>query len=249
MACTACGLPVARRIDDCSLWQAVWLAPDAVCRLPVEGAVAAPPSWKELMEQSLGTPPFEPISTWGSQRGTSHYWSWSPQWEAAAGLALAHLLAASQGGPVTVPDCLAKAVFQRALDALLPAGPSVRRAVLTGPGRPTPGAEADILIVPIHPQTGEVWAPASSAYRVPLPFGVWRSMVSPEPGLPVPTTGSLPDGVLRDDFDAPAMRPNRLFRADPRVFQHTLVRLPAVRSPWLRDVAENLTQHMLAGLF
>ncbi|MFE3142958.1 hypothetical protein [Streptomyces scopuliridis] len=30
MACEACGLPVASRIDDFSLWQAVWLAPNAV---------------------------------------------------------------------------------------------------------------------------------------------------------------------------------------------------------------------------
>ncbi|MFJ9847539.1 hypothetical protein ACIRYZ_45400 [Kitasatospora sp. NPDC101155] len=249
MACKACGLPVAIRIDDCSLWQAVWLAPDAVCRLPVEGADAAPRSWEELTEEWAGTPPFEPIATWGSRRGTSHYWSWSPQWEAAAGRALAHLLAASQGGPVTVPEGLVKEVFQRALDALLPAGPSARRAVLTGPGHPAPGADADILLVPTHPQTGEVWTPAGSAYRVPLPFGVWRWMVSPEPDLPVPMSGSLPDGVLRDDFDAPALHPGRLFRADLGVFQHTLVRLPAVRSPWLRQVPENLTQHMRAGLF
>lgn len=47
MACAACGLPVASRIDDCSLWQAVWLAPDAVRRLPVEGAdAAATPLWQ-----------------------------------------------------------------------------------------------------------------------------------------------------------------------------------------------------------
>ncbi|MEU1785216.1 hypothetical protein ABZ553_04870 [Streptomyces sparsogenes] len=36
-----------------------------------------------------------------------HWWSWSPQWEAAAGRALAHLLVASEGRRVTVPDGLA----------------------------------------------------------------------------------------------------------------------------------------------
>ncbi len=46
MACAACGLPMASRIDDCSLWQAVWLAPNAVRRLPVDGTDAAPLSWK-----------------------------------------------------------------------------------------------------------------------------------------------------------------------------------------------------------
>jgi hypothetical protein len=38
--CEACGLPVANRIDDCSLWQAVWLAPNAVRRRPVDGVDA-----------------------------------------------------------------------------------------------------------------------------------------------------------------------------------------------------------------
>ncbi|MET9657524.1 hypothetical protein [Streptomyces sp. NPDC006510] len=250
MACEACGLPVASRIDDCSLWQAVWLAPDAVRRLPVDGVDSAPLSWAELMAEGKGTPPFEPIARWGARPGTSHWWSWSPQWEAAAGRALAHLLAASEGRPVTVPDGLTGEVFQRALDALLPAGPPARRAVLAGPGRPAPDADAGILLVPVHPQTGEPWplaGPAASAYPVPLPFGVWLWLAFPEPYLPVPASGGMPDGVLRDD--PPTPRSCRLFRADPTAFQHTLVRLPAVRSPWLREILKNLTGHMRAGLF
>lgn len=50
--------------------------------------------------------------------GPNHYWLWSPQWEAAAGQALAHLLVASQGQPVKAPGSLTADVFQRALDAL-----------------------------------------------------------------------------------------------------------------------------------
>ncbi|MEU2736963.1 hypothetical protein ABZ656_16470 [Streptomyces sp. NPDC007095] len=250
MACEACGLPVATRIDDCSLWQAVWLAPNAVRRRPVDDTNAAPLSWAELMAERKGTLPFEPITTWGSLRGLDHWWSWSPQWEAAAGRALAHLLAASEGRPVTVPDGIIAEVFQRALDALLPAGPSARRAVLAGPEQPAPDTDADILLVPVHPQTGETWTPAdqaSSAYPVPLPFGVWLWLAFPEPYLPVPASGGMPDGVLRDD--PPAPHPHHLFRADPGAFHHTLVRLPAVRSPWLREILENLTQHMRACLF
>ncbi|MFD9433511.1 hypothetical protein [Streptomyces sp. NPDC060002] len=226
MACEACGLPVASRIDDCSLWQAVWLAADAVRRHPVHDADAAPLSWAELTARGKGTPPFEPITTWGSRLGVNRWWSWSPRWEAAAGRALAHLLAASEGRPVTVPDGLIAEVFRRALDALLPAGPPARHAVLAGPGRPAPGADADILLVPTHPQTGETWAPAgpaASAYPVPLPFGVWLWLASPEPYLPVPASGGMPDGVLRDDPHAP--RPRHLFRADQGAFQHTLARL------------------------
>lgn len=251
MACEACGLPVASRIDDCSLWQAVWLAPDAVRRLPVDGADPAPLSWEELTVEGKPTPPFEPIATWGGPRlGTNHFWSWSPQWEAAAGRALAHLLVASEGRAVAVQDGLTAEVFQRALDALLPAGPAARRAVLAGPGLPALDGRADILLVPAHPQTGEAWAPvgpAAQARTAPLPFGVWLWLAFPPSHLPVPASGGMPDGVLRDD--PPAPHAHYLFRADAEAFRHTLVRLPAARSPWLREILQNLMQHLRAGLF
>ncbi|GGQ09674.1 hypothetical protein GCM10010249_30330 [Streptomyces roseolilacinus] len=233
-------MPVASRIDDCSLRQAVWLAPDAVRRLPVDGADAGPLSWAELMAGGRGASPFEPITSWGSPAGASDRWSWSPQWEAAAGHALAHLLVASEGSPVTVPDGPAAEVFRRVLDGLLPEGPPARRAVLAGPGLPAPDADAAILLVPVHPQTGEVWAPAGQtapAYPVPLPFGVWFRLVLPEPRLPVPASALVPDGVLRDDPPIPSVHDS--FRVDPGVFRRTLVRLPAVRSPWLREILED----------
>ncbi|MEU9576397.1 hypothetical protein [Streptomyces chilikensis] len=250
LACEACGLPVASRIDDCSLWQAVWLAPDAVRRLPVDGADVAPISWAELVAEGRSAPPLEPITSWdGPRLGLNHWWSWSPRWEAAAGRALAHLLTASEGRPVTVPGGLTGEMFQRVLDALLPAGPPVRRAVMAGPRLPAPDADADILLVPVHPQTGETWAASSqavSASLVPLPFGVWLWLAFPEPHLPAPASGVMPAGVLRDD--PPAPHPCSLFRPDPGVFWHTLVRLPAVRSPWLREILR--TSHRTrAGLF
>lgn len=251
MACEACDLLVATRVDDCSLWQAVRLSSDAVHRVLVGGTHAAPHSWAELVEKAEKTPPFEPIATWGGTRlGSNHYWSWSPRWEAAAGHALVHLLAASQGQPVKVPSGLAADVFQRALDALLPANLPKRRAVLAGPGRPAPDEGADILLVPVHPQTGRTWTPASavaSAYLVPLPLGVWLWLVSPQPYLPVPASGRIPQDVLRDD-PLPLL-PNCLFRADRETFQYTLARLPAVRSPWLRTITENLADSTSAGLF
>ncbi|MFE4718774.1 hypothetical protein ACFRLW_20490 [Streptomyces sp. NPDC056728] len=248
MACEACDFPVATRVDDCSLWQAVRLSPDAVHRVPIDGIHAAPLSWAELAEEGEKTPLLEPIARWG-QLESDHRWSWSPQWEAAAGHALAHLLAASQGQPLGVPGALTADMFQRPLDALLPAGPPKRRAVLAGPGRPSPDAGVDILLVPVHPQTGRTWTPAdptASAYLVPLPLGVWLWLVSPQPYLPVPASGRIPQDVLRDD-PLPLL-PNSLFQADRGTFQHTLVRLPAVRSPWLRTILENLTQGTLANL-
>ncbi|MFF9131246.1 hypothetical protein [Streptomyces sp. NPDC014806] len=251
LACEACGQPVAIRIDDCSLWQAVWLVPDVVHPIRVDDADAVPLSWAALMAEGRSTPPFEPITGWGGSRlGTHHWWSWSPRWEAAAGWALAHLLVASGGRPVTVPEGLTAEVFQRALATLLPTGPPARRAVLAGPGLAAPDAGVGILLVPVHPQTGETWTPsrpAASAYLVPLPFGVWLWLAFPEQHLPAPASGLMPDGVLRDD--PPAPHPGSLFRADPGVFQHTLVRLPAVRSPWLRDILKTLTQDTRARLF
>ncbi|MGW2492119.1 hypothetical protein ACWCV9_33555 [Streptomyces sp. NPDC001606] len=249
MACEACDLPVATRVDDCSLWQAVRLSSDAVHRVPIDGAHAAPLSWAELAEEEEKTPLLEPIARWG-QLESNHRWSWSPRWEAAAGHALAHLLAASQGQPLRVPGGLTADMFQRPLGALLPAGPPKRRAVLAGPGLPSPDAGVDILLVPVHPQTGRTWAPAgpaASAYLVPLPLGVWLWLVSPQPYLPVPASGRIPQDVLRDD-PLPLL-PNSLFQADWGTFQHTLVRLPAVRSPWLRTILENLTQGTSADLF
>lgn len=56
MACEACDLPVATRVDDCSLWQAVRLSSDAVRRVPVDGVHAAPLSWAELTEKGESTP-------------------------------------------------------------------------------------------------------------------------------------------------------------------------------------------------
>ncbi|MFF4243740.1 hypothetical protein ACFYY2_04625 [Streptomyces sp. NPDC001822] len=254
VVCAECSLPVASRIDDCSIWQALWLAPGAVRRLHVRGTDITPRSWADLLTEGKRTPPFAPITTWGSRSGSAHWqnywWSWNPQWEAAGGRALAHLLAASDGQPVTVPDGLAKELFQRSLDALLPGGAPARRAALAGPGAPAPDADARILLVPSHPQTGELWAPAEhpAAHLVPLPLGVWLWLVSPERSLPVPASGGLPEGVLRDDFDA-APHPGVLFRADPDALRHTLARLPAVRRPWLRAIFDDIPQYERAGYF
>ncbi|MGW6413857.1 hypothetical protein [Streptomyces sp. NPDC055055] len=252
MGCGACGRPVATRIDDCSLWQAVWLDPTAVRHLRVEGADEPPLSWEELMA-GTSTPPFEPVTSWGYPP-TGEKWAatWSPQWEAAAGHALAHLLVASQRQAVTVPDGLTAEVFRRALDALLPPGPPTRHADLAGPGLPAPEADADILLVPAHPQTGQMWSPggpAASAHRVPLPFGIWRFLAFPEPYLPRPTSGRLPAGVVRDDYPPAPPRHHYPFRVDSGTFRSTLARLPAARTPWLREILDNPTARRQAAVF
>ncbi|GCD96090.1 hypothetical protein [Embleya hyalina] len=233
LACTACGLPVATRIDDCSLWQAVWLDPHAVHPVRVGGIDPAPSSWEKLTGKGEGTCPVVPIATWNPQR------------EAAAGQALAHLLVASEGRPVGVPDGLTADMFRHTLAAVLPAGPPEQCAFLAGPGHPIPDASA-IVLVPVHPQTGRVWTatgPAASAYPVPLPLGVWLWLTSPRPHPPMPASGRLPRDVLRDDPPPPL--PNGPFRADRGTFEHTLLGLPGAHARQLREV---LTHRASVGL-
>ncbi|QNS03602.1 hypothetical protein [Streptomyces xanthii] len=254
MACASCASPVATRVDDCSLWQAVWFAPDAVRRMPTDGDAADPLAWEQVVDQVQPSAPFEPIATWGGGRyGTGHYWSWSPRWEAAAGQALAHLVAASEGQPLTVPDGLTAQVFQRALDALLPDGPPRRRAVLAGPGLPVAADGADVLLVPVHPQTGEPWDPpgaAHSAYRVPLPADLWLTLVRPQPRGPVPepVSGGLPP-LVRCDYPIPPGGRGH-FWVDRWMFRRTAARLPAARHPWFREVIEHRAERGRShGLF
>ncbi|MFF7311480.1 hypothetical protein [Streptomyces sp. NPDC008137] len=227
LACARCGQAVATRVDDCTLWQAVRLDPDAVQTLTAD-APALPADWSALGREYEAIPPVE-------QGG----W-WDPRWEAALGVALAHLLAASAGTPVSLPDGLLAETLGRALDLLLPRGRAPRKAAaLAGPGLPVPGPAPDILLVPRHPRTGEVWqAPPGVAHTVPVSAGVWLQLALQPARLPAPATGRLPDGVERDD--PLPLRPHSLFRPDPRILLHTLARLPAVREPWLRAIHDRV---------
>ncbi|MFC4498410.1 MULTISPECIES: hypothetical protein [Streptomyces] len=237
LACTGCGHAVATRVDDCSLWQAVWLAPDAVRRLPCDGPQPRTADWDTLVRERRGTPPVEQLG------------DWNPKWEAAAGMALARLLAAAGGAhPVAVPDGLLTDVFGRTLAVLLPPGPSVKTLALAGPGLadpdPAPDSLPRISLVPLHPQTGEAWRPPSSSgtgvgAAVPLAADVWMYLAfGREQVPPIPVTGGMPDGVLRDD--PLPLRPLRLFWPDRYVFLDTLARLPAVRGPWLREIFDRV---------
>lgn len=221
LACEECGRPVATRMDDCSIWQAVWLNPGAVRRVP--GPAPRITDWETVVEEGHSTPPVE-------QPGY-----WSPQWEAAAGVALAHLLVASAGARVALPGGLVTEMFGRALDALLPPGRPTRTLALTGPGLPASGASGvDIALVPVHPQTGETWRPPGNPATVPLPADVWLGLAFPEDLPRLPVTGGLPRGVERDD--PLPLYPAWTFRPDRHLFLYTLARLPAVREPWLRGL-------------
>ncbi|MFI6766653.1 hypothetical protein [Streptomyces sp. NPDC050355] len=232
LACERCGRAVATRIDDCSLWQVVWFAPDAVRGLPADEPAARTVGWEVAPTRERQGPP--PVDQTGQ---------WSPQWEAAAGAGLAHLLAASSGTPVDVPGGLLSDLFGRALDVLLPggaapAGAPAKTMAPAGPGLSVPDPAPDIVLVPRHPRTGDPWQPSGTVHAVPLPAEVWAHLAFPRERLPVPATGGLPDGVLRDD--PPPMRPWRPLWPDREIFLDTLARLPAVRQPWLRGVYDRV---------
>ncbi|GAA2808091.1 hypothetical protein [Crossiella cryophila] len=226
LACERCGQPVATRIDDCEYWQEARLTPSAVRQLPIAGPADRPTGWTELVAASE---PFPPIDLSGQC---------DLRWEAATGMTLALLLAASGGAPVTVPDGLLADLFRRPLDALLPPGPPAKRATLAGPGLPT--SNADIALVPRHPQTGEPWQPQNTAIPVPLAIEVWLHIAFHPERRPIPVSGGLPDGVLRDDPLPP--HPSGPTHPDLDVFRHTLARLPAVREPWLRRIYEPMRE-------
>ncbi|MFF8597823.1 hypothetical protein ACF065_02690 [Streptomyces sp. NPDC015232] len=211
MACADCGALVASRVDDCGLWQAVWIEPDAVLRTPTRLPVPA--------QEFEPLPPLDPGG------------GWSDVWLDATGAALAHLLVASGGAPLALPDGPLTEVFGAPLDTLLPPGPPPLRVGLAGPG--LPGDGLDVALVPYDRRTGGPWRPAGGAVPVVLPDGVWAHLALPGETRPIPASGTLPDGVLRDDYPLPD-HPWYRFRPNDQAFRATLARCPEVREPWLR---------------
>ncbi|GHJ42789.1 hypothetical protein Cs7R123_01310 [Catellatospora sp. TT07R-123] len=226
LACARCGLPVATRVDDCGLWQAVWLAPGTV-DIEHDAADGTSTPWEELLDQQPGLPPVE-------QPG-----HWSPLWQASLAVTLAHVVTASGGHPVAVAVGPTADVLRRALDALLPTGPTARILALAGPGLPE--VAADIAVVPQHPQTGELWAPVRAPVAAPLSWEVWAYLAFHRERKPVP----IPAQAFRDD--PPPRMPFWTFRPSRSVFLDTLVRLPGVREPWLRAIYDRVNERW-AGL-
>ncbi|WP_433727363.1 hypothetical protein ACQP2Y_12180 [Actinoplanes sp. CA-051413] len=221
LACERCGQEVATRIDDCSYWQAVWLHPPAVHRLAGDDDPQPVTSWEALPAQRPVLPPIDPDG-----------W-WNPIWAAAVAAALAHLLAESDGTPVTVPDGPVADVFRRSIEMLLPPGTPAMSLAVAGPGLPV--VSADLVLVPQHPQNGEHW-PAPPA--VPLAYDVWRYLAFHRERRPVPGAGAMPDEARRDD--PPPRQPAGPFRPDWGVFVATLARLPEIRRPWLGELHDRV---------
>nr|WP_229831266.1 hypothetical protein [Actinoplanes ianthinogenes] len=220
MVCESCGTPVAIRIDDCGLRQAIWLEPLAT-RVIEDGPGPHPVlDWADLIEQRPGIPPSEPSG------------GWHPLWPAAIGSALAHLLATSGGKPLVIPDRQVAGVFQPALDRLVgPVGAGPKHTlVLAGPG--LPDDDGDFALIPEHPQTGEHWPVAPSVKPVPLAWNAWRYLAFHRDPKPAGRSIPLPPEAL------PALLPGYRFEPDGRIFLKVLARLPEVRQPWLRAIYE-----------
>ncbi|WSP77034.1 hypothetical protein OG324_49900 [Streptomyces sp. NBC_01236] len=213
LACLGCGLPVGSRIDDCGQWQVVRLLPQAVVRLP--------------------GPPERPVMDWAELLADGVLWHGLSEYrDIPAGVALAHVVVAAGGGPVEVAPGPVAELLGRALAALLPSGEGAKRLDLVGPGLGEPAAA--LVLVPVHPQTGEVWRPSGGAIAVPVEAALWAELAFPPHRTRLPVAGGLPAGVERDDPLPP--HPQLPFRPSCDAFRHTLARMPAVREPWLRAI-------------
>ncbi|WP_234334163.1 hypothetical protein [Streptomyces sp. NRRL B-1347] len=149
-----------------------------------------------------------------------------------AGVALAHVVVTARGRPVEVVPGSVAELFSLVLAELLPTGEATKRLDLAGPGLSAPAAE--LVLVPVHPQTGEMWQPSGGAVVVPLDATLWAELVFPPHRTRLPTVGGLPTGVERDD-PLPT-HPWLPFRPSGDAFRYTLARMPAVLEPWLREI-------------
>ncbi|MFH8476494.1 hypothetical protein [Streptomyces sp. NPDC018000] len=222
LACVGCGRAVATRIDDCGSWQTVWLEPAAVVRHSSGLPAGPPPDWDVVERVEHRVPPVEPDG------------SWNRRWEAAVGVVLAHLVATTEDSPVTLSAGPVAELLGHAVGRYLSTGPGARTVGLAGPGIRTPRPRPDILLVPRHPLTGTPWRPPGDEQAVvPLDSGVWAYLAHPGETSPMPATGVLPEGVLRDDYSLP---PHPWYPLTPNhhAFEYTLVGLPAVRGLRLR---------------
>ncbi|WP_430786344.1 hypothetical protein [Actinoplanes sp. G11-F43] len=212
--CAACGTAVAAWADDCGYPREVWLDPRAT-RVIDDGPGPHPPlSWTDLAEHRPGIPPAEPEGYW------NHVWT------VAAGAATAHLLAVSGGARIRIPDPLTAAIFRPVLDRLAGSGPE-RTLTLAGPGRAA--ADGDFALVPVHPQTGEIWPVDPPVKPVPLAWDVWSHLAYHRDPRPAGRSVPLPPEAKAE------LLPGLFFPDDPTFFR-VLARRPEVRQPWLRAV-------------
>ena len=179
----------------------------------------------------LPAPPERPIMDWADGLTTGARWHRLSEYQdIPAGAALAQVVVAARGGPVEVVSDPVADLLGRELCALLPSGEGAKRLDLAGPGFGEP--DADLALVPVHPQTGDVWQPRAGAVPVPMDAALWAELAFPPHRTRLPVVGGLPAGVERDDPLPP--HPQYPSRPSMKAFRYTLARMPAVKEPWLR---------------
>ncbi|MFJ4188866.1 hypothetical protein [Kitasatospora sp. NPDC089509] len=213
VTCAGCGRKVATRVDACSVWQATWLVPAAVRPVPA-GPDRPVEDWATITQWWCATAPLGADGRWDIR------------WEMEVSAALAHLVHAAQGAPVTFASTPLAEAFRALLDRHAPpaVGPA-RHAALAGPGLPLSDPLPDIAVVPYHLRTGERWPTPPGVAVVPLAVDFWTYLARHAERLLRPVTGGLPPGVERDD-----PLPPHPFRLDFEwgVYNRVLERLNAV---------------------
>jgi hypothetical protein len=92
----------------------------------------------------------------------------------------------------------------------------------------------DLLLVPVHPQTGAVWRPGGGAVPGPMDAALWAEVAFRPHRTRLPVLRGLPADVERDDPLPPQpWYPFRPYRATVR---STLARTPVGSQPWLRTL-------------
>ena len=229
LTCTQCGRVVGSRIDDCNVRRQSWLKSKDVRR-------AVPPDevldWAELPGRYAEAPPVDEPG----------YWSTS--WPGEVAVTLAHLTAVSGGQPLTVAEGPAAVMFRPALNQLIPSGSPARVVTADGPG--VHGPDADIALVPVHPQTGELWPHSTATDTVPLAYDVWHYLAFHSRRRPVPGAGAMPVQAYRDEL-MPFVRP-WLFQPVRWRFLTTLETLLDGTPAWLRQIHTRVAQGLVPAL-
>jgi hypothetical protein len=233
LACESCGSPVGARVDHCGHWQLTALLPEAVVGID-DGSPDPVIDWLDLLRhpEQLQLPPVE-----------GHGW-WNEIWLAAFGAALAQLLLVSGGARIQVPDGLLAQLLRRSLNRLLPAGQAVPQydppltLALGGPQFEAP--DANILLVPQHPQTGRLWPVSRPQLAVGLPLPVWAYLAFHHEHHQVPGSGTLTVEINRDEPLPP--HPAGLFSPAPGPFVQTFKPLLEARNePWLHAIYHRIS--------
>ncbi|MFG2698581.1 hypothetical protein [Kitasatospora sp. NPDC048407] len=222
LACAHCGLPVGAREDDCSVWQAVWLQPDAVRAVPA-GPDLPVTDWDGLIDERYAVPPVDAAGRWDRRC------------EQEMSTTLVGLALAAGGAPVAFDDGEAAAVFDRAMRHFPPdAGRPAKRCALHGPGRPLAGRHPELALVPRHPQTGRPWPTPPGVTGIPLDLAVWRHLAFPRMRAAVRVHSVLRAELDRDDPPLPTWRCGVYF--DGWLIHDLLARVPADRRPAVRAI-------------